>query len=198
MLKRHFHRRNLPHLYYNEGIYFVTFRLYGSINPNELMKLKDLPQTAEKATAQEQQKTFKRYDSLLDKLQNEIQYLSQPEILEICKSSLHFYDDKEYKLICYCIISNHIHIVFELLSKDRSAGEIIGSVKKFIARESNKILNRKGTFWQSESFDRLIRDDSDLYFIIKYVLMNPISAGLVDTWKDWKGTYCNSQYEVID
>jgi REP element-mobilizing transposase RayT len=88
--------------------------------------------------------------------------------------------------------------VFELLSKDRSAGEIIGSVKKFIARESNKILNRKGTFWQSESFDRLIRDDSDLYFIIKYVLMNPISAGLVDTWKDWKGTYCNLQYEAID
>jgi hypothetical protein len=74
----------------------------------------------------------------------------------------------------------------------------MGSVKKFIARESNKILGRKGTFWQSESFDTLIRDDVDLYFIIKYVLMNPVSAGLVESWNDWRGTYCRPEYEVID
>jgi len=39
MLDKHFHRRNLPHLYYNEGIYFVTFRLYGSLHPEELKGL---------------------------------------------------------------------------------------------------------------------------------------------------------------
>ena len=198
MIKRHFHRRNLPHLYYNEGIYFVTFRPYGSILPNELKKLRELNQSNEIVTAQEQKKIFKRYDSLLDKPRNEIQYLSQPEILAICKSSLHFYDGREYKLICYCIMPNHIHLVFELLNKERNIGNIMGSVKKFIARESNKILGRKGTFWQSESFDTLIRDDVDLYFIIKYVLMNPVSAGLVESWNDWRGTYCRPEYEVID
>jgi len=93
---------------------------------------------------------------------------------------------------------NHIHLVFKLLSTERSVGEIIGSVKKFIAREANKILGRKGTFWQSESFDRLIRGDVDLYFIIKYVLMNPVSAGIVENWKEWTGTYCRNEYQVID
>lgn len=197
MIKRHFHRRNLPHLYYNEGIYFVTFRLYGSIHLNELKKLLEINRTTEKATAEEYHNIFKRYDSLLDKPQNKINYLSHPEILDLCKSALHFYDGKEYKLICYCIMPNHIHIVFELLSKEKSVGEIMGSVKKFIARESNKILGRKGAFWQSESFDRLVRDDADLYFIIKYALMNPVSAGLVESWKEWNGTYCRPEFEVI-
>jgi putative transposase len=181
MIKRHFHRRNLPHLYYNEGIYFVTFRLHGSIHPDELKKLKLSFSKTESVSKEEQQNIFIRYDSLLDKPQNKIQYLSQNEILKICKSALRFYDGKEYKLICYCIMPNHIHIVFELLSEERNVGDLIGSIKKFIARESNKILGRKGAFWQSESYDRLIRDDTDLYFIIKYVLMNPVSAGLVES-----------------
>lgn len=199
MLKRHFHRRNLPHLYYNEGFYFITFRLAGSIPLNKLKELQNINSTSKKNDdAEQQHKLFKQYDSLLDSPQNNIQYLSRPEILEICKSSLRFYDGKEYKLICYCIMPNHIHVVFLLLNKNRSVGEIIGSVKKFIARTANKTLNRSGTFWQPESYDRIIRDDADLYFIIKYVLMNPISAGLVENWKEWNGTYCRPEYEVID
>jgi len=72
MIKRQFHRRNFPHLYYNEGIYFVTFRLYGSINPNELKKLNELVHSADKETAKAQHKIFKCYDSLLDKPENKI------------------------------------------------------------------------------------------------------------------------------
>ncbi len=197
MLVRHFHKRNLPHLYYNEGIYFVTYRLSGSIHPDELKHL-HLEQLTQSSHQSLQKKIFKKYDSLLDKPLNEIQYLKQPEILEICKSSLHYYDTKDYKLICYSIMPNHVHLVFELLSMERNVGDIMGSVKKFSARRANKILKQRGAFWQSESFDRLIRDDIELYFTIKYVLLNPVNAGLTDNWKNWKGTYCNPAYEVID
>ncbi len=41
MRERYFHRRNLPHLHYNEGNYFVTFRLKGSLPSVELQKLKE-------------------------------------------------------------------------------------------------------------------------------------------------------------
>ncbi len=33
--------------------------------------------------------------------------------------------------------------------------------------------------------------------IIQYVLMNPVSAGLVQNWKDWKFTYCHPDYIVL-
>lgn len=198
MLKRNFHRRNLPHLYYNEGIYFVTFRLYDSIHPNELKQLQEKIKENQNLHPAQQKKLFKKYDALLDNPKNNIQYLKQKEILEKCKNALHHYDGKEFNLICYCIMPNHIHLVFELLNKEILIGEIIGSIKKFSARSANKALNRTGIFWQHESFDRLVRDDVELYFTIRYVLLNPVNAGLVINWKEWSGTYCQPEFQVIE
>ena len=93
---------------------------------------------------------------------------------------------------------NHVHLVFELLSKERNVGEIVGSIKKYSSRRVNKILKRGGPFWQAESFDRLVRDEVELYFTIKYVLLNTVNAGLVENWKEWAGTYCHPNYLVID
>jgi REP element-mobilizing transposase RayT len=93
---------------------------------------------------------------------------------------------------------NHIHLVFDLLSKERIVGDIMKSIKQFSARRINKIRKQDGAFWQAESYDRLIRDEVELYFIIKYVLMNPVNAGLTDNWRKWKGTYCNPEFEVIE
>ena len=59
MRTRHFHRRNLPHLYYNEGIYFVTFRLYGSIHLDELKQLQNQIQENQKLHPHEQKKSLK-------------------------------------------------------------------------------------------------------------------------------------------
>ena len=195
MISRHFHKRNLPHLYYNEGLYFVTYRLYGSIHLDELAQLK---QSGLNKNSEWQKELFEKYDSLLDNSANGNEVLLQPEILEICKSSLQFYDAKEYRLICYCIMPNHIHLVFDLLSMERIVGDIMKSIKQFSARRINKILKQEGAFWQAESYDRLIRDEVELYFIIKYVLMNPVNAGLTDSWRKWKGTYCNPEFEVIE
>ena len=198
MLKRHFHKRNLPHLYYNEGIYFITYRLYDSIHPDELKNLQKLINKYKKLNPDEKEKVFKKYDSLLDKPANKIQYLKQPQIREICKKAIHYYDNKEYKLICYCIMPNHVHLVIDLINNKRMLGDILGSVKKYSARRANKVLGKKGKFWQKESFDRLVRDERELYYVIRYVLMNPVNAGLVKNWKEWKGTYCRPEFRVID
>jgi putative transposase len=198
MLIRHFHRRNLPHLYYNEGIYFVTYCLYDSVHSNKLRPSKYHFQNEKNLDKNQFRESFKKYDALLDKPSDNIQYLRNPDILNVCKSSLHFYDKKEYNLFCYCIMPNHVHLVFDLLSKEKNVGNILGSIKKYSARRANKILHRFGHFWQTESYDRLVRDDTELYFILRYVLLNPVNAGLVKNWKDWQGIYCKPSYLVID
>ena len=65
------------------------------------------------------------------------------------------------------------------------------SIKRISARNANLELERSGKFWQDESFDRLIRDDKELFNIIKYVLLNPVKAGLIDCWDKWNNTYCH-------
>jgi hypothetical protein len=48
-----------------------------------------------------------------------------------------------------------------------------------------------------KSYDRWVRDETELYFVIKYVLMNPVEAGLVVNWYDWENTFCLPEYVVI-
>lgn len=67
---------------------------------------------------------------------------------------------------------------------------ILASLKKYTALRANRILGRSGPFWQSESYDHVIRDDRELERTIWYVLQNPVQAGLVQSWKQWPWNYC--------
>ena len=114
---------------------------------------------------------------------------------------------------------NHVHLVFHLLEKSSSTqtgksaiqepiqksnkyienvtqtfqsveiNKLMKSIKGYSAREANKILGRRGSFWQAESYDHIVRDEDELERIIKYVIYNPVKAGLVDRWEDWEHTY---------
>jgi hypothetical protein len=70
---------------------------------------------------------------------------------------------------------------------------ILFSIKRYTAREANKILGRKGAFWQHESYDHVVRDGNELSRIIRYVKENPVKAGLVNDWKDWKWSYVRKE-----
>ncbi len=111
--------------------------------------------------------------------------------------TLHYPDGKEYKLICYCIMPNHVHLIFELLNENKGISKIMQSIKRISARKISIKLERSGKFWQDESFDRLIRDDKELFNTIKYVLINTVNAGLVDDWEKWDCTYCHPNSLVL-
>ncbi|MGB4958746.1 MAG: hypothetical protein WBO36_04670 [Saprospiraceae bacterium] len=54
---------------------------------------------------------------------------------------------------------------------------------------SNRHLNRKGQFWERESFDIYIRNDKMLDNVLSYILENPVKAGLVSKWEDFPSNY---------
>lgn len=112
--------------------------------------------------------------------------------------SIQFRDGKIYDLISYCIMPNHAHLVCTPIEKLSGIyfglAEILHSLKRHTARESNKILRKHGAFWQDESYDHFIRDNAELERIVKYVLNNPVKANLVKEQTDWKWSYC--KYEI--
>jgi len=197
MIIQKFHRRNLPHLYYNEGTYFITYRLAGTISLSALEQFqKELSGKLNKEQLSiKEKRIFKKYDNFLDKALHGPNYLIKDEFANIIKETIYYPEGKDYSLICYCIMPNHVHLVFTLLNLNKGISKIMQSIKRISARDCNKLLNKKGTFWHSESFDRLVRDDTELYNIINYVINNPVKAGLVDNWKKWKHTYLENEFQ---
>ena len=62
--------------------------------------------------------------------------------------------------------------------------------KGYTAHKANRLLGRKGAFWQQESYDHVVRDANEWQRIVTYVLNNPVKAGLVDRWEKWQWSYC--------
>jgi len=67
-------------------------------------------------------------------------------------------------------------------------------LKGYTANKANKILNRTGTFWQHESYDHVVQDEKELERVIAYVLNNPVKAGFVSTWQEWKWSYVQEKF----
>ena len=135
-------------------------------------------------------KEWKTYFNQVDKLfglySESPQYLSNNAIANIVSDSIHFYNGKEYDLICFCIMPNHVHFIIKLSNNSKTVDRIMQSIKSYSARKSNEILDRKGQFWQHENYDHIIRNESEFENIIEYVLNNPVKAGLVKEKTNWK------------
>ena len=67
---------------------------------------------------------------------------------------------------------------------------IMQSLKGWTARQCNLVLQRRGQFWQHESFDHVIQDQAEYARIIAYVMDNPVKAGHVANSLDWNWSYC--------
>ena len=69
---------------------------------------------------------------------------------------------------------NHVHLIVCLLG-DTEIEAICTSWKRFSAKQLNRVLGKKGRFWQEESFDHLIRSLDQFEAIQRYIADNPIS-----------------------
>ena len=67
--------------------------------------------------------------------------------------------------------------------------KIMHSIKSFTAHEINKMLNKKGKFWQDESMDKVIRSEKEFIEKINYIVNNPIKAHLAHGYTDYKWLY---------
>lgn len=210
--KKEFYRRHLPHWQPRDAVFFVTFRLKNSLPVEVIKSLKEererikstiavLPDSEQEGRNYlEERRYFGKWDAYLDKAEFGPRWLAQPEIADIVKEAMQYRDGKVFDLHAFSIMSNHVHVVFELGKSDCQSDlrhidpqplhKIMQSLKRHTARQANLILGREGAFWQDEGYDHVIRDNDEYLRIVNYVLENPVKAGLVTEWEDWQWTYC--------
>ena len=112
-------------------------------------------------------------------------FMRDDRVAQIVKDTLFYYDGKKYKIIAWCIMPNHVHILIEVFN-GFSLSEIIHSWKSFSANQINKLLNRTGQVWMMEYFDRYIRDYEHFDKVVNYIHNNPVKAGLVKSPSEYR------------
>jgi REP element-mobilizing transposase RayT len=171
-------RGYLPHLEQPNSVYFVTFRLAGSLPKEVLAEWQ--AQATEEGSDDELTEKIQRY---LD-LGNGVCHLRNPQVARIVRDALLHFDGTRYRLLTWCIMPNHVHILCGLL-QGYELKDLLHSIKSFTANKANALLHRKGRFWQREYYDHVVRDRREYGATMQYILNNPAAAGIGD-WP-WVG-----------
>ena len=177
--------RRLPHLYIQDQPTFITWRLFGSLPPSRVFPAKT-----------SSGRTFVAMDSILDRGRTGPLYLRRPELARLTVNAIQYAQDhlQLYRLHAYAVMPNHVHL---LLTPLADIARITQSVKRFTAREANRLLGLTGQpFWQDESFDHVVRNTGEFGRIAAYVENNPVRAGLAAEPADFEWSSAKSRLQT--
>jgi REP element-mobilizing transposase RayT len=85
--------------------------------------------------------------------------------------------------LAWVIMPDHVHWLFEL--KSGSLATLMQSLKGSSAFAINKVYGTKKLTWQKGYHDRRVRVEEDLAQMARYVIANPLRAGLVEHQGDY-------------
>lgn len=169
----------LPHWHQDGKYVFVTFRLHDSL-PQEKLQwlreekerwLKQHPQPwNEKVTKEYINKFGNAVDQWLDNNYGNC-LLNKQSNRKIVEDALLFFNGKRYDLVAFVVMPNHVHILMKI-KEGNELTEIMRSIKSFTAKSINKNENQTRPVWQSESYDRLIRDEVHFDNVVRYIIAN--------------------------
>jgi molybdopterin converting factor subunit 1 len=176
---------NLPHWEQGAVWYFVTFRLADALpravaeeiraKRERWINSRDLACLSRDELAEYHRLFSKRYETLLDAGSGSC-LLRDPLNAEIVHDALRFFDGQRYVLDEYVVMPNHVHVLVKPLASHGLA-EIFHSWKSFTANRINRRLGQTGSFWQHESYDHIVRNESAMHVIRRYIRENPSKVG---------------------
>ncbi len=217
---KYYYRRNLPHYHPADSVFFITFCLADSLPAHVVGELlaernRELRQLQQKysgaayreALRQLEKKHFGRFEAWLDRCKEGPRWLADERIAQIVANEIRALDGHRYSLVAYCLMSNHVHLSVDTTGYGCASPTNVGGktaaypltdtlrlLKGRTARYCNQALGRTGAFWHHESYDHVVRDEEELKRIVWYILNNPVKAGLVQDWREWKFTYVLPSY----
>jgi putative transposase len=91
----------------------------------------------------------------------------------------------------YCLMPNHVHLIV-VPSSNRGLARPLGEAHHRYALQVNRRHRWTGHLWQ-ERFASFPVDEPHLMAAIRYVLLNPVRAGLARTATDWPHSSARAQ-----
>lgn len=211
-----FYRSRYPHLVPRGEVFFVTFRLWDSLPQHRVRELRadydaDLrilhrlrlpPELHARRVRDARVRHFGRFEHQIERQPYGSQLLRDPHCAKLVVEQLHRYDGERYRLLAYCIMTNHVHILLDMGEQLRKPppptpdtevsdryvplSKVLQQIKGASARYIN--LHRATTgqhVWMKDSYDHWVRDAHRLQVIVDYILRNPVAAGLAASIDDW-------------
>ena len=103
----------------------------------------------------------------------------------------------QFSVIAYCAMPDHIHA---LVAGEHETADLREFIRIFKQRTSFEWKRRNATcLWQRGYFEHVLRDDEDTIGVARYIIENPVRAGLVTDPLDYPylGSFTTTARELL-
>lgn len=170
-------RGYLPHCDRPGLVQLVTFRLQDSLPVSRRGEWEHL------LTIEDAGERRLRLEEYLDRSVGKC-WLQNPAIADLVETIICFHHQKQYELLAWCVMPNHVHSLVHIW--DVPLSRVMQNWKSMIAVEANRVLGRNGSFWQREYWDTFMRDEAQERKATRYIENNPVKAKLCVAPEEWK------------
>jgi REP element-mobilizing transposase RayT len=177
----------LPHWQQSGAVYFVTFRLADAVpyhvrtqwesEREAWLRIHPRPWSCEV-----EREYHERFSGAMERRLDAGHgscILRRRDCAEIVVVALRYFDGQRLAVVSSVVMPNHMHALF-VQNPDWPLEKLLRSWKSFTSRKINSLLGRKGSFWQPDYFDRLVRDHQHFANCVRYIRRNPVKARLRD------------------
>jgi REP element-mobilizing transposase RayT len=97
------------------------------------------------------------------------------------------------RLLAWVLMPDHWHGLIELGARE-SLSHLVPGLKSCSSRRVRRALPAIGSVWDSGFHDRAVRGEDDVQDLARYVVLNPVRAGLVRRAREypyWGAVWCD-------
>jgi len=106
-----------------------------------------------------------------------------------------FFEQRGFAVTAYCLMPDHVHLLLEGISDDADLREAFRVWKQLVGYAWKS--RRHEPLWQTGYYDHVLRERDDTCAVVRYLLNNPVRAGLVQDAADYKWSG-SSRYTFLE
>ncbi len=92
-------------------------------------------------------------------------------------------DEQKFSVLAYCFMPDHVHFLVQGNAESSDGRRLIRLGKQYAGYAYSAKYAQK--LWQPWGFERVLRDDEPSFVAARYIIENPIRAGLAHTVFDY-------------
>ena len=125
-------------------------------------------------------------------------FIERAAVALVCTQFLRAATDERFEILTYCFMPDHVHLLVEGIDEGSDGKGFIARSKQYSAFKYK--ARTACRLWQRDSFERVLRDSEGSLAVSRYILANPVRAGLVSRPFDYpySGSFAWDRQALLD
>ena len=102
----------------------------------------------------------------------------------VVRQFLRVTSEQHFEAIAYCVMPDHFHALVQGTQADSAFTSMVRCWKQATGHEW-KQSGHRDALWQAGYFDRILREHDATEAVVRYIVANPLRAGLVTDIRDY-------------